>query len=64
MLEIMFRKNMAQKRMNSAPPLPPLEERERRIRDTYASKKRNEAGRKRRELVERRIEEARASSWK
>ena len=53
--EIVFKLRLQdkKKRMKSkAPPLPPLEERGRRIHDTYASKK-NEAGRKLREQIER-----------
>lgn len=67
--EIIFKLRLEekQKRMKSmAPPLPPLEDRGRRIHDTYASKK-NDAGRKLREQIERKNEKRdilRQVGWK
>jgi len=54
--ELMFNLRLREKKKkqrSEAPPLPPLEQRGRRIHDTYATKK-NDAGKKLRELIEKR----------
>jgi hypothetical protein len=67
--ELMFNLRLQEKKKrekSSAPPLPPLQDRGRRIHDTYATKK-NDAGRKLRNHIERRNEaraQLRKIDWK